>query len=67
MNDCVSPAEDEMWIECGGSSALSQYLASFYWTTATLMGVGYGSDISADSNPERAFALVTMVSIHTIQ
>lgn len=38
-----------------------QYLASLYWTIATLMSVGYG-DISANNNRERMFALVTMVS-----
>lgn len=37
-----------------------QYLAGMYWTIATLMSVGYG-DISADTNHERLFALVTMV------
>lgn len=42
--------------------ARRQYLASLYWTIATLMSVGYG-DISADNNRERMFALVTMVSI----
>ncbi|CAN0554306.1 unnamed protein product, partial [Laminaria digitata] len=38
-----------------------QYLASLYWTIATLMSVGYG-DISANNNRERLFALGTMVS-----
>ncbi|CAN0174432.1 unnamed protein product [Hapterophycus canaliculatus] len=38
-----------------------QYLASLYWTIATLMSVGYG-DIPANNNRERMFALVTMVS-----
>lgn len=37
-----------------------QYLASLYWTIATLMSVGYG-DISANNKPERLFALITMV------
>lgn len=41
--------------------AWRQYLASLYWTIATLMSVGYG-DISANNNSERLFALGTMVS-----
>ncbi len=61
INECTS-SKEATWIECGGSSTASQYLASFYWTTATLIGVGYGSNIPADSNAERAFALVTEVS-----
>ncbi|CAN0333207.1 unnamed protein product, partial [Discosporangium mesarthrocarpum] len=37
-----------------------QYLASFYWTIATLMSVGYG-DVSPNTNKERLYALVTEV------
>eukprot|EP00903_Cladosiphon_okamuranus_P016337 g15066.t1 len=59
VDECDVDGEND-WRFCGGDSLGSKYLASLYWTIATLMSVGYG-DISADNDRERMFALVTMV------
>ncbi|CAM9734706.1 unnamed protein product [Ectocarpus fasciculatus] len=60
VDECDVDGGDDMWKFCGGDSLASKYLASLYWTIATLMSVGYG-DISANTNQERMFALMTMV------
>lgn len=39
---------------------LSAYVTSLYWTVTTLLTVGYG-DISARTNTEKMFAILTMV------
>ncbi|GMH84089.1 hypothetical protein TL16_g09811 [Triparma laevis f. inornata] len=66
-NECIAikdpmiQEEDEtIWENCGSHTLTSQYIASFYWTIATMMAVGYG-DISAETNSERAYAIVTQV------
>lgn len=41
-------------------SHVSRYITSLYWTITTLLTVGYG-DISAHTNLEKLFAILTMV------
>jgi len=64
VNECKPPeSEDDGlgWDQCGWESSLySQYLASFYWTIATMMAVGYG-EIAADNTMERIYAICTEV------
>ena len=42
------------------SSLGERYWASFYWTIATMLAVGYG-DISATNTVERVYAILTML------
>ena len=42
------------------SSVAERYFASFYWTIATMLAVGYG-DISATNTYERVYAILTML------
>jgi hypothetical protein len=56
----LPPMDDLIWLECGSYTLMSQYVASFYWTIATMMAVGYG-DISASTPSERGFAIFTQV------
>ncbi|GMI22635.1 hypothetical protein TeGR_g8994, partial [Tetraparma gracilis] len=48
------------WGLCGHDTLFSQYLASFYWTIATMMAVGYG-DVSPGTTDERLFGITTQV------
>ncbi len=41
--------DDYGWIVCGHHDMTSRYLVSFYWTLATMLGVGYG-DVTLFSN-----------------
>lgn len=56
---------DRSWLTAVGGDDLSgappaaQWLAAFYWATATLTTVGYG-DVSATTNAERAVASLCM-------
>ncbi|CAM9240513.1 unnamed protein product [Choristocarpus tenellus] len=59
VDECDNTQVEE-WTQCGGEGLGSKYLASFYWTIATLMSVGYG-DVSANTNNERLYALLTEV------
>ena len=53
--------EDEPnWVMCGKKNLMSQYIASFYWTIATMMAVGYG-DVSPGTTSERIFGITTQV------
>ena len=61
VGDINAPPEDDLvYVECGSHTLMSQYIAAFYWTIATMMAVGYG-DISAQSNSERMYAIATQV------
>jgi len=42
-------------------SRTSQYIASLYWTIATMTAVGYG-DVSATNDAERLFSILTQVA-----
>lgn len=42
-------------------STFDQYVASFYWTLATMLSVGYG-DIHATNDDERLYSIFTMLS-----
>ncbi|GMH86577.1 hypothetical protein TrST_g13891 [Triparma strigata] len=56
----ISEEDEAVWEDCGSHTLTSQYIASFYWTIATMMAVGYG-DISAETNSERFYAIITQV------
>ena len=62
-NTCYkTESSEENWVDCGLiDSRYSRYLASFYWTIATMMAVGYG-DISAQTPIERLIAIVAQIS-----
>ncbi|GMH86668.1 hypothetical protein TrVE_jg10705 [Triparma verrucosa] len=48
------------WVMCGEASLTSQYIASFYWTIATMMAVGYG-DVSPGTTAEKVYGITTQV------
>jgi hypothetical protein len=60
VNQCKIDDNYDDWVDCGGSSLASKYLASFYWTIATLMTVGYG-DISANTNRFVKYSIFTYI------
>ena len=57
---CRSGYNSTCWIKCGEPTLSSRYLASVYWTIATMMAVGYG-DIFATSPFERMYAIFTQL------
>ncbi|GMH70216.1 hypothetical protein TL16_g05353 [Triparma laevis f. inornata] len=58
-NQVVTEYEAD-WVACGEASLTSQYFASFYWTIATMMAVGYG-DVSPHTTAEKVYGIVTQV------
>mmetsp|Transcript_45243 Transcript_45243/g.124480 ORF Transcript_45243/g.124480 Transcript_45243/m.124480 type:complete len:1964 (+) Transcript_45243:17-5908(+) len=50
----------ESWTFCGGEEDGSKYIASMYWSIATMMAVGYG-DIVPRSSEAMVFAIVVQL------
>ena len=57
---CQSRYGNSCWVKCGKAELGSRYLASMYWTIATMMAVGYG-DIYATTPAERMYAIFTQL------
>jgi CRP-like cAMP-binding protein len=51
---------DDVWLDCGTVGRLhSRYLVAIYWTTTTLLSVGYG-DVLLTTNHGRLYAVFVM-------
>ncbi len=60
ITEITQEIDEYIWQNCGSYDLMSQYIAAFYWTIATMMAVGYG-EISADTTEERVYAILTQV------
>lgn len=51
---------DDVWLDCGHLGNLSSmYLTAMYWTTTTLLSIGYG-DVYLTTNAGRIFSIFVM-------
>ena len=60
----VFPPNETNWVEqsgVGDASISMKYVTALYWTTATMMSVGYG-DVHAFNSGERIYSVVTMLA-----